>query len=377
VNKINRLTKDVQSVIKSISNEFAIAGDFIGGHEIDTGHINTTYLAEYEEDGEGSRRYILQCINGSVFKDPLGVMNNVEYVTRHITWKALRGEKDFCGQTLNLYSARGGRFYVEGENGCIWRCYNFIEGCQTYDVVETTQQAYQAARAFGLFQNLVSDLNVDDIVETIPDFHDTRKRYDRLMTVVRADPFDRLESVKAEVDFVRERKNVCSRLIELKEEGVLPERITHNDTKFNNVMMDAKTDEAVCVIDLDTVMPGLSLYDFGDLVRTATSPTSEDERDLTKVQMRMPIFEALVRGYLDGCDCLCEEEVKHLVFGSKVITLETGIRFLTDYLEGDIYFKVSREGQNLDRCRTQFALLERIEEKEGVMNDIVNGVVNR
>lgn len=374
VNSISPANSTVKSAIEKISHEFAIAGEFVEGHEINSGHINTTYLAEYERDNGERRRYILQRINEHVFKDPLAVMNNVECVTRHINWKVLRVKKDLGGQTLNLYPARGGKFYAVGANGGIWRCYNFIEGCHTYDIVENTRQAYQAARAFGSFQDLVSDLPVVDIVDTIPDFHNTPKRFDRLMEVVAADPMGRLASVKDEVEFVKARKDDCYRLLRLKAEGVLPERITHNDTKLNNVMIDAETDEAVCVIDLDTVMPGLSLYDFGDLVRTATSPASEDETDLSKVQMRMPMFEALVEGYLDGCDCLCQAEIDHLAFGGKVITMETGIRFLTDYLEGDVYFKTQRDGHNLDRCRTQLKLVERIEEQEEAMNSFVSRV---
>lgn len=375
VNPLNSVSHSVRSVIKSISHEFAIAGEFVDGHEINSGHINTTYIAEYERECGKRRRYILQRINEQVFKDPLAVMGNVESVTRHINWKVLRVKKDLGGQTLNLYPARGGRFYAEGPNGGIWRCYNFIEGCHTYDIVENTRQAYQAAKAFGSFQDLVSDLPVGEIEETIPDFHNTPKRFERLMKVIEADPCGRLESVREEVAFVMAREDVCSRLVRLKEEGILPERITHNDTKLNNVMIDAETDEAVCVIDLDTVMPGLSLYDFGDLVRTATSPAAEDETDLGKVQMRMSMFEALVEGYLDGCNCLCKAETDHLVYGGKVITLETGIRFLTDFLEGDVYFKSKHERHNLDRCRTQFALVERIEEQEKDMTRFVERVV--
>ncbi|GAA5496778.1 Phosphotransferase enzyme family protein [Rubritalea squalenifaciens DSM 18772] len=374
MNPFNSVNQDVQSTIETISNEFAIAGEFVEGHEINSGLINTTYIATYEMPSGEVQRYILQRINEKVFKDPLAVMHNVECVTRHINWKVLRVKKDLGGQTLNLYPARGGRFFAVGKGGGIWRCYNYIEGCHTYDIVENTRQAYQAARAFGAFQDLVCDIPVQEILETIPDFHNTPKRYQRLMEVVEKDPCGRLKNVSAEVDFVRQREKVCGRLIALMEEGLLPRRITHNDTKLNNVMIDAETDEAVCVIDLDTVMPGLSLYDFGDLVRTATSPAAEDETDLSKVEMRMPMFEALAEGYMDGCDCLTKTEIDHLVYGGKVITLETGIRFLTDYLEGDVYFKAQREGHNLDRCRTQLKLVERIEEKEEAMNAFVRRV---
>jgi hypothetical protein len=363
-----QVSAEVLAAISHIGNQFAIQGEFRDGHEIESGHINTTFLATYELTDGTLQRYILQRINQNVFKKPLAVMRNVECVTRHINWKVLRVKKDLGGQTLNLYPGRGGRFWVEGPNGGIWRCYNFIEGCQTYDVVENTRQAYQAARAFGSFQDLVSDLAASNLEETIPDFHHTPKRLEKLLEVAAADPKGRLASVREEFDFIRERAGITGILLQLCKEGKIPVRVTHNDTKINNVMIDKETDEAVCVIDLDTVMPGLSLYDFGDLVRTATSPAEEDETDLTKVQMRMPMFEALVEGYLDSAgDFINDVEVDHLAFSGKLITLEIGIRFLTDYLEGDVYFKTYREHHNLDRCRTQLMLVKRIEEQEEAM----------
>ena len=364
--------EQTEATIRSISDEFAIAGEFVEGVEIDSGHINNTYLAVYEKPNGKRARYILQRINEFVFKDPLQVMRNVEAVTRHINWKVLRVKKDLGGQTLNIYPARGGRSFAYGEGGGVWRCYNFIENCHTYDVVENTRQAFQAAKAFGSFQDLVSDMPAEEVAETIPDFHNTPKRYARLMEVIAADPKGRLKNVAAEVKFVKEREGLCNHLVKLAAEGKLPIRVTHNDTKLNNVMMDSDTDEAVCVIDLDTVMPGLSLYDFGDLVRTATSPAEEDEKDLSKVEMRMSMFEALAEGYLEGCDCLIPLEIENLVTGGKLMTLEVGIRFLTDYLEGDQYFKTEYDDHNLVRCRNQLKLVECIEEKEAEMNNFVS-----
>ena len=363
-----------QEMIKAISHEFAIAGEFLEGLEIDSGHINSTYLVVYETADGKRAKYILQRINNYVFKDPLKVMKNVEVVTRHINWKVLRVKKDLGGQTLNIYPARGGRSFAYGKNGGVWRCYNYIENCHTYDVVENSRQAYQAAKAFGSFQDLVSDLPVEEVAETIPDFHNTPKRYARLMEVIAADPKGRLKNVAVEVSFIKQREELCKHLVELAEQGKLPVRVTHNDTKLNNVMMDSETDEAVCVIDLDTVMPGLSLYDFGDLVRTATSPAEEDEKDLSKVEMRMSMFEALAEGYIDGCDCLTPLEIENLVIGGKLMTLEVGIRFLTDYLEGDQYFKTEYDDHNLVRSRTQLKLVECIEQKEVEMNKFVSRV---
>lgn len=366
--------KQNEDAIRAISHEFAIAGEFVEGVEIDTGHINSTYLAVYETDDGKRSRYILQRINEFVFEDPLQVIRNVEAVTRHINWKVLRVKKDASGQTLSIFPARGGRSFAYGENGGVWRCYNYIENCKTYDVVENSRQAYQAARAFGSFQDLVSDLPVEEVAETIPDFHHTPKRYKRLMEVIKADPVGRLEGTKAEVDFITQREGLCNELVSMAEAGKLPIRVTHNDTKLNNVMMDAESDEAVCVIDLDTVMPGLSLYDFGDLVRTATSPVEEDEKDLSKVEMRMKMFQALAEGYLDGCECLNPTEIENLVTGAKVMTLEVGMRFLTDYLEGDTYFKTEYSEHNLVRCRAQLRLLECIEEKEEEMNKFISSL---
>jgi hypothetical protein len=369
------MTPEFQRTVAAIGDRFAIQGEFLIGEEIQSGHINSTYRASYRQPDGSTLRYIFQAINRNVFKDPFAVMRNVEKVTHHINSKVLRVKKDLGGQTLNLFPARAGGSWVEDDHGGVWRCYNHIEGCLTYDVVESTRQAYQAARAFGSFQDLVSDLDASQIHETIPDFHHTRKRYDRLMQAVAEDKEGRLAGVREEVDFIRSRESHVSRLLDLTASGEIPQRVTHNDTKINNVMIDSETDEAVCVIDLDTVMPGLVLYDFGDLVRSATSPAAEDERDLSLVRMRMPIFEALVEGYLDAAgNFINDAEAENLPFAGKLMTLEVGIRFLTDYLEGDVYFKTHHEGHNLDRCRTQLKLVERIEEQEKEMNAFIRKV---
>ncbi len=358
--------------IEEIGSRFAIDGTFIGGEEIESGHINTTYLASYEDD-EGERsRYILQRINEHVFPEPLVVMKNIARVTKHINRKVFRQKRDFGGQTLNLYPGRDGKDCVAGPTGGVWRCYNYIEGCRTYDVVENTRQAYQAAKAFGAFQDLVSDLPVEKVKVTIPGFHDSRARYQRLQEAISADSCGRAAGVVEEIAFIKEREDILGILLDHLAAGRLQERVTHNDTKLNNVMMDEQTDEAVCVIDLDTVMPGLAVYDFGDLVRAATSPVEEDEPDTSKVTMRMPMFEALLEGYLETAhNFLSDLEIKLLPLSAKVITLETGIRFLTDYLEGDQYFKVHHDRHNLDRCRTQLALVRSIEDQEPQMDEFV------
>ncbi len=372
---VRALPVEKQDAIRKIGDQFAIGGEFTLGEEIPSGHINSTYLVSYERDGGERRRYILQRINPTVFLDPLAVMRNVECVTHHINWKVLRVARDSSGQTLSLYPDKTGRFFVRGPNGGIWRCYNFFEGCRTYDVVENTRQAYEAGHAFGAFQDLVSDLPPEEIVETIPDFHHTLKRYDVLQEAVSADRAGRRVKVAAELEYIEANRSIMGRLLEMKDSGELPVRITHNDTKINNVLFDRQTDEAICVIDLDTVMPGLSLYDFGDLVRTTTNSSGEDLSDVNKVEMRMGFFEPLVEGYMKAAgDVLNDAEVSMLAFSGRLISLELGMRFLTDHLNGDEYFRVTREGQNLDRARTQLKLASCIAEKEGEMNAFVQKV---
>ena len=348
--------------IARIGDQFAISGDFLYGEELRNGHINTTYRACYRSEDGQEDRYILQRINEYVFKDPAQVMRNVEKVTRHITWKLLR-RRDAAGQTLNLFPARGGRNYIIlPEEGGMWRCYNNIEGTHTYDVVENTRQAYQAGFAFGSFQDLICDMNPEDIRESIPDFHNTPKRYADLLASAKADVMGRAANCQAELDLLAAWANRFSRITDMLASGEIPTRITHNDTKINNVMLDEETDNAVCVIDLDTVMPGSVLYDFGDMVRTATCMAEEDEEDLSKVRMEMPFFESLAEGYLDAAhDFLTQKEVEFLPFSGWLITTEIGIRFLTDYLDGDKYFRTEKPEHNLIRARNQFKLAQSID----------------
>jgi Ser/Thr protein kinase RdoA (MazF antagonist) len=257
------------------------------------------------------------------------------------------------------------------ELGNHWRVYIFIEKARTYDAVESPAQAFQAARAFGQFQKLLADLPAPRLHDTIQDFHHTPKRYAALEQAIAADVANRARLVKPEIEFARKRQAITARLLDAR----LPERVTHNDTKFNNVMLDDATGEGICVIDLDTVMPGLALYDFGDMVRTTTSPAKEDERDLSKVTMQFPMFEALVRGYLaTAAEFLTPAEKELLAFSGRLITFEIGLRFLTDFLAGDVYFKVHRDGHNLDRARTQFKLVESIEGQETAMNKLVETI---
>jgi Ser/Thr protein kinase RdoA (MazF antagonist) len=247
----------------------------------------------------------------------------------------------------------------------------FIENSRSCDTLETPDQAFQAAKAFGQFQKQLADLPEPRLHETIPHFHDTPKRFAAFEQSIAADTWNRAATVKAEIEFAYRRESLASSLLDLHAQGKMPERTTHNDTKINNILFDRGTNEGLCVIDLDTAMPGLPLYDFGDMVRTATCFAAEDERDLSKVELQMPFYEALVQGYLSAADkFLNRTEKTHLALAGKLITFEQGLRFLADYLAGDSYYKIQREGHNLDRCRTQFKLVESIERQEEAMNEV-------
>lgn len=354
---------------QAAASQFEFRGDVLGLTTHGGGHINDTFLVTCEAPG-APVRYILQHINRHVFHDPAAVMQNVERVTAHIAAQAA-GQPDGARRALHLVPARDGRNWHVDAQGEAWRAYRFIENARTYETVTSARQAFQAARAFGQFQKQLADLPPPRLNETIPDFHSTPKRFAALEQAIAADVAGRAPLAKPEIEFARARKSITGILLDAN----LPERITHNDTKFNNVLLDDKTGEAVCVIDLDTVMPGLALYDFGDMVRTTTSPAKEDELDLSLVTMQFEMFEALVRGYLESAGAfLTPAERKLLAFSGKLITFEIGIRFLTDHLAGDTYFKVHREGHNLDRCRAQFKLVESIERQEEAMNRLVESI---
>jgi aminoglycoside phosphotransferase (APT) family kinase protein len=355
--------------VRSASSNFAILGHFVDAVPYGTGHINDTYCATYDQAGTPFR-YIHQRINRTIFKDPPALMENIRRVTEHLHRK-LAGRPDAGRRALTLVPARDGRPFLQDEAGDYWRTYLFIERARTYDAIESTTHAFEAARAFGQFQEDLADLPPPALQVTLPGFHDTPRRYDAFERAVADDDAGRVRLAGPEVEFVLDRKPIADVLLELHRQGEIPERTTHNDTKLNNVMLDDATHEGICVIDLDTVMPGLALYDFGDMVRTATNPAFEDERDLSKVRMVFPMYEALVRGYLATAGhFLNSVERQHLAFAGKLITLEIGLRFLTDFLTGDVYFKVHREGHNLDRCRTQFKLVESIEQQESAMNQL-------
>lgn len=358
--------------LRAVAKQFAISGKFEDARPHGSGHINDTYAMTFRQNG-GPVRYVLQRINHGIFKTPPALMENVERVTAHVRRKLeANGANQIDRRVLTLVSARDGRSWHADADGNHWRCYFFIERATTYDQITTTAQAREGAKAFGLFQRLLADLPPPRLHETIPGFHHSRQRFNALRAAIEADPCNRAAAAKPEIEFCLRREAMVDVLLGLHAHGVLPERVTHNDTKLNNVMLDDATGEGVCVIDLDTVMPGLALYDFGDMCRTACSPTAEDERDLAKVEARMDIFEALVRGYLATAGgFLNATEQEMLPFAARLITFEIGIRFLTDHLLGDRYFKIHRDGHNADRARVQFKLVESFEQSEVAMNGLV------
>lgn len=361
--------------LAQIARQFRIDGDLLSAESYGTGHINDTFLVTCKQGGR-TIRYSFQRINHSIFKDPPSLMDNIIRVTDHIRNKHKQANKmDILRRALTVILTQEGAGYYRDAEGSYWRAYLFIEGVRTYDVLESPDMAYRAAKAFGEFQGYLSDLPQPALAETIPDFHNTQKRYKTFLEVLEKDRCNRAASAKAEIDFLNANAGIIDVLPGLVKGGQIPVRTTHNDTKINNVLFDTDTHEGICVIDLDTVMPGLSLYDFGDMVRTATCKAAEDERDLSKIEMDITFFEQIARGYaMEAADFLTDAEKQHLVFAGKLITFEQMIRFLTDHLEGDVYYKIHRPGHNLDRTRTQKKLVVSIQKQEERMNKLTETI---
>jgi Phosphotransferase enzyme family len=359
--------------LQEISRKFQIYGEILHAETLKIGHINETYTATYDQGGTRVR-YIHQKLNRNVFRNPSGVMNNVMRVTTHIRKKLeTRNMRDVTRRSLIVIPTRDGKSFFQNGDTEVWRTFVFVEGVETYEAVQSPEQAFQAGRAFGHFQHLLVDLPGERLHETIPNFHHTRKRFTALQQAIERDHYNRAKDAKPEIAFALQHEPLVDVILSAMAKGRIPERITHNDTKFNNVMMDVLTGEAMCIVDLDTVMPGCALYDFGDMVRTTTSPTLEDEPDLSKVKMQMPMFRKLAEGYLSAAGLfLTRTEKAHIAFSGKLITFEIGMRFLTDFLSGDTYFRIHRPGHNLDRCRTQFKLVDSIERQEAAMQKYVD-----
>lgn len=351
---------------------FSIEGTPISCNLYGSGHINDTHLLISKKDDGTECRYILQRINHIVFPHPDEVMENILNVTRHLAKSIAARGGDITRETLTVVPTKDGSPYYRDAIGCYWRTYLFVEDNLSLDKVETPEQFYQSAVAFGRFQSQLSDFPADTLHEAIVNFHNTPVRYENLMRAVVADKVGRAAECAAEIAFAEGRREFCETLYRAHAEGRLPLRVTHNDTKLNNILFDAKTKEPLCVIDLDTIMPGFSVNDFGDSIRFGATTAAEDETDLSKVMIDLSLFETFARGFIEGCDGrLTDAEIELLPVGAKMMTLECGMRFLTDYLEGDTYFRIHREKHNLDRARNQFRLVESMEEHWDEMCAIV------
>ena len=351
---------------------FSFEGKVVEIKPFGLGHINDTFIVSCKGQNGVLIKYILQRINTNVFKTPEKLMENIKNVTSYLNKKIVSRGGDPDRETLNIIRTVDGEIFYKDLSGDYWRSYKFIEGARTYQVVENLKHFYNAGKAIGNFEELLEDYPANQLFETIPDFHNTKKRYQDFLDALAKNVMDRAKDVQAEIDFVLARVSEVPILVDLLENGKLPLRVTHNDTKFNNVMIDDITGEGICIIDLDTIMPGLSLYDFGDSIRSGANPAEEDEVDLSKVFMDLELFEHFTKGFLEGTnDLLTQLELKYLPFSAKLMTLECGMRFLADHLSGDVYYKIHRENHNLDRARTQFKMVKDMEEKFEEMKSIV------
>ena len=352
---------------------FDFGGEVVGAVRYGSGHINDTFCVHTQPGEEPCRRFILQRISSAAFHHPDQVMANIAGVTAFLGKTIAAAGGDPSRETMTVLPTRDGRsFYTDSEGGA-WRVYPFIEGTVCFQAAETPELFAASARTFGRFQRMLKDYPADTLYETIPRFHDTEDRLAKLKAAVEADVMGRVKDVQPELDFVRKREADCSVALQALRDGKLPLRVTHNDTKLNNVLIDRDSGEGICVIDLDTVMPGLSINDFGDSIRFGANHSAEDERDLSKVNFDLSLYEVYTQGFLEGAGgALTPAELDYLPWGAKLMTLECGIRFLTDYLDGDHYFRIHREGQNLDRCRTQFKLVADMEEQWDAMKAVVD-----
>lgn len=357
--------------------QFALAGTLTEKSPYGNGHINDTFLLIYELPEGEKKQYILQRMNHTIFKNPVQLMENVVNVTEYLRKYILSAGGNPDRETLNVVKTKDGGIYYEDSAHNYWRMFLFIENTVCLEMVENAKDFYDSAAAFGNFQRMLANYPAQTLHETIPNFHNTPSRFLDFKRAVEKDVMGRAKLAEKEITFALSREGEVSALTELLEKGELPLRVTHNDTKLNNILFDADTKKALCVIDLDTVMPGLSLYDYGDSIRFGASTGAEDEKDLNKISLDLSLFEAFTKGFIEGCGgSLTDKEIKMLPMGAKLMTYECGIRFLADFLEGDVYFKIHREGHNLDRARTQFKLVADMEAKWKEMTSIVEKYVS-
>ena len=358
--------------VKEVAQHFEFEGELVKVCRWGNGHINDTFLLVYQIGKMGRLKVILQMMNKNVFPKPVELMENVMGVTNFLNKKIEAAGGDPMRETLNVIPAKDGNPYYMDEDGEYWRAYVYVTDAQSYDMAESLDDFYESAYSFGNFQSMLSDYPAETLHETIEKFHDTRNRFANFKKAVEADIMGRAAEVQDEIQFVLDREKDACFFAEMIDRKEIPLRVTHNDTKLNNIMIDNQTGKGICVIDLDTVMPGLAMHDFGDAIRFGANTAAEDEKDLDKVWFDLNLFDIYTKGFIEGCaGRLTDKEIELLPMGAKVMTFECGMRFLTDYLQGDTYFKVHREGHNLDRCRTQFKLVEDMEQKWATMQDIV------
>ena len=358
------------SLLQSAANAFDFGGPVLcDAHHYGEGHINDTFVVWREDH---SKRFILQRINTDTFTDPVGLMENVCGVTRHLRAKILAEGGDPIRETLNVIpTLTGGSCYLDADGGA-WRAYDFVEDTICLQRVGSEADFRTVAETLGKFQNQLADYPASTLHETIARFHDTPNRYANFEKALAADALGRAKNIAPEIEFIHAREKDCHVLLDQLAAGEIPLRVTHNDTKINNVLIDAATGKGICVIDLDTVMPGLSAYDFGDSIRTGANDCAEDESDQSKVHFDLHLYEVFAKGYLSTAGAsMSMAEKKSLAWGARLMTLECGIRFLTDYLDGDHYFHVSHPRQNLDRARTQLKLVKDMEEQFDAMGAVV------
>ena len=350
----------------------AINGTLVQQSPYGNGHINDTFLLRYETADHSEKKYILQRMNHDIFRNPPLLMENIVHVTDHLRGIIRSRGGDPERETLNVLKTRDGASFFRDSGGSYWRVFPFIERSVCLEKVRNAKDFYDSAVAFGSFQKMLADFPAGTLHETIPNFHNTSSRFRDFRAAVQSGDRERAALAWTEIAFALDRESETAVLTALLDAGALPLRVTHNDTKLNNILFDADTGKALCIIDLDTVMPGLSLYDFGDSIRFGASTGDEDEPDLDKVSLDLSLFEAFTKGYLEGCaGSLTAKEIEMLPMGAKLMTYECGIRFLADFLTGDTYFKVHRENHNLDRARTQFKLVADMEAKWDQMKAIV------
>ncbi|MEK6478841.1 aminoglycoside phosphotransferase family protein [Catalinimonas sp. 4WD22] len=363
--------------IRKIISQFSIGDGIYSYKPFGSGHINDTYLIYSDKAESASKdagfqdKFLLQRINHEVFKDVEGLMQNMHLVTSELKEKLSLAKQEIF-TTVSIITTYQGKLYYRDDQGNYWRIQTFIPNSISYDTVASEKQAYEAGYAFGMFQLLLSDMDVSSLKETIPDFHNMEYRFSNLEKAIQQDVAGRKTSVTDEINFAMQRKESLESLYKKVRSGDVPIRITHNDTKFNNVLLDQETQKAICIIDLDTVMPGVAWYDFGDSIRTIVNTAEEDEADVDKIEVDMSYFRAFTQGYLqETAPFLTTLEVDQLAFSSQYMTFIMGLRFLTDYISGDVYYKIKHKQQNLQRVRAQFRLVSRMEKKAEEMQDIV------